>query len=59
MVSVGDQISQKNATSGLTWDRIPSKTKKWVQLMVFKGVYPLFGQIVPSFEETAKRLLNG
>ena len=27
MVSVGDQISQKNATSGLTWDRIPSKTK--------------------------------
>ena len=27
MVSVGDPISQKNATSGFTWDRIPSKTK--------------------------------
>ena len=26
MVSVGDPISQKNATSGFTWDRIPSKT---------------------------------
>ena len=27
MFSVGDQISQKNSTSGFTWDRIPSKTK--------------------------------
>ena len=29
MVSVGDPISQKNETSGFTWDRIPSKTK-WI-----------------------------
>ena len=27
MFSVGDPISQKNSTSGFTWDRIPSKTK--------------------------------
>jgi len=27
MVSIGDSISQKNATSGFTWDRIPSKTQ--------------------------------
>ena len=27
MGSVGDPISQKNATSGFTWDRIPSKTQ--------------------------------
>ena len=27
MVSVGDPISEKNATSGFTWDRIPSKTQ--------------------------------
>ena len=27
MGSVGDPISQKNATSGFTWERIPSKTK--------------------------------
>ena len=27
MVSVGDPISQKKATSGFTWEKIPSKTK--------------------------------
>ena len=26
MVSVGDQVSKKNSTSGFTWDGIPSKT---------------------------------
>ena len=26
MVSVGDQVSKKNSTSGFNWNRIPSKT---------------------------------